>query len=45
MREGALRVVNVTDLQGVMYGQIFSHKEKWRTREADEFVRLVEGLD
>lgn len=40
VREGVLRVVNVTDLQGVMYGQIFSHKEKWTTPEMREFVRL-----
>ena len=40
VREGVLRVVNVTDLQGVMYGQIFSHKEKCTTPEMREFVRL-----
>ena len=40
VRQGALTVVDVTDLQGAMYGQIFSHKEEWTTREMGEFVRL-----
>ena len=40
VRQGALAVVEVTDLQGAMYGQIFSHKEKWTTREMEAFVRL-----
>lgn len=40
VRQGALTLINVTDLQGAMYGQIFSHKEKWTTREMREFVRL-----
>ena len=40
VRRGRLGVVEVEDLQEVMYGQIFSHKEKWTTREMEEFVRL-----
>ena len=42
---GRLSLVEVADFHVSLYRQIFSHKEKWRTREADEFVRLVEGLD
>lgn len=40
VRQGRLTVVEVEDLREVMYGQIFSHKEKWTTREMEEFVRL-----
>lgn len=40
VRQGALTVVEVEDLQSVMYGQIFCHKEKLATREMGEFVRL-----
>ena len=40
VRQGALTVVEVEDLQTAMYGQIFCHKEKWATREMQEFVRL-----
>lgn len=40
VRQGRLTVLEVEDLKAVMYGQVFSHKEKWTTREMDEFVRL-----
>lgn len=40
VRQKRLTVVEVADLEAVMYSQIFSHKEKWTTREMDEFVRL-----
>lgn len=40
VRQGRLTVVEVEDLHAAMYGQIFSHKEKWTTREMEEFVRL-----
>lgn len=40
VRQGRLTVVEVDELQTAMYSQIFSHKEKWTTREMDEFVRL-----
>ena len=40
VRQGTLSVVEVEDLQAVMYGQIFWHKDKWATREMHEFVRL-----
>ncbi len=39
---GSLAVLNVRDLHVSLYQQIFCHKEKWRTREMDEFVRAVE---
>ena len=38
--QGRLAVVEVDELQTAMYSQIFSHKEKWTTREMEEFVRL-----
>lgn len=40
LRQGALSVIEVEDLQATMYCQIFCHKEKWVTREMQEFVRL-----
>ncbi len=40
VRQGRLSVVEMEDLRSVMYGQIFSHKEKWITQEMKEFVRL-----
>ena len=40
VRKGRLIVVEVEQLQAVMYSQIFVHKEKWVTREMEEFVRL-----
>ena len=43
--QGRLSLVNVTDFRVTLYRQIFSHKEKWRTREMDEFVNLVEHLN
>ncbi|MCI7126415.1 MAG: LysR family transcriptional regulator [Agathobaculum sp.] len=45
VRQGRLSLVNVTDFRAALYRQICSHKEKWRTREMNEFVHLVEELD
>lgn len=42
---GRLIVLNVSDLRVTLYRQIFSHKEKWRTREMEEFVRIATALD
>ena len=39
VRLGKLTVVEVSDLNAVMYGQIFYHRDKWITREMEEFVR------
>lgn len=43
VHQGKLILVDATDFHTSLYRQIFSHKEKWRTREMDEFVRLVEA--
>lgn len=40
VRQGKLSVVEVSDLQAVMYSQIFYHRDKWATREMEEFVRF-----
>ena len=40
VRLGKLTVVEVSDLNAVMYGQIFYHRDKWITREMEEFVRF-----
>ena len=45
VEQGRLSLVNVPDFHVTLYLQIFSHKEKWRTREMDEFVHLVEHLN
>ena len=42
---GRLSLVQVGDFHMALYRQIFSHKEKWRTQEAEEFIRLVNSLD
>ena len=42
--QGKLSLVNVPDFHVTLYLQIFSHREKWRTREMDEFVHIVEQL-
>jgi len=41
VRKGSLAVLDVRDCHTVMYRQIFYHKEKWKTREMEEFFRLV----
>ncbi len=41
VREGRLAVLDVADFQIAMYRQIFYHKNKWKTREMDEFIRLA----
>ena len=45
VHRGTLSLLDVADLRPTLYRQVFSHKEKWRTREMDEFVRLVEEAD
>lgn len=39
--EGRLSVLSVTDVHVSMYRQIFYHKDKWKTKEMDEFIRLA----
>lgn len=41
VESGRLSILQVEDLHFSMYRQIFSHKDKWRTREMDEFIRLA----
>ena len=36
-------VVEVSDLQAVMYEQIFYHREKWATREMEAFIRFCDS--
>ncbi|MGO5097285.1 LysR family transcriptional regulator [Agathobaculum sp. LCP25S3_E8] len=45
VRQGKLSLLNVTNFHASLYRQIFSHKEKWHTREMNEFVRLVEEIN
>ena len=40
IEEKALKLLNVTDIKSFMYRQIFYHKNKWKTREMEEFIRL-----
>ena len=41
VRAGQLAVLDVTDFGVAMYRQIFYHKNKWKTREMGEFIRLA----
>ena len=43
VRQGKLTVVEVSDLQAVMYEQIFYHREKWATREMEAFIRFCDS--
>ena len=43
--QGKLVRLSVADCYISLYRQIFCHKEKWRTREMDEFVRFAEQED
>ena len=45
VRQGKLVRLSVADCYISLYRQIFCHKEKWRTREMDEFVRFAEQDD
>ena len=44
VQQGRLAVVEVNGMHVSLYRQIFCHREKWRTKEMDEFVRLVEEI-
>ncbi|HJC47146.1 MAG TPA: LysR family transcriptional regulator [Candidatus Lachnoclostridium pullistercoris] len=41
LKRGELAVLDVADFRIAMYRQIFYHKNKWRTREMEEFIRLA----
>ena len=45
VRQGKLVRLSVADCYISLYRQILCHKEKWRTREMDEFVRFAEQED
>ena len=45
VKEGRLIRLSVENCYISLYRQIFSHKEKWRTREMDEFVRVAKLAD
>ncbi len=44
VRRNRLCVVRVSDFHLTLYRQIFSHKEKWHTREMSELVRLAQSV-
>ena len=41
VEQGELRILDVADFHTYMYGQIFYHKDKWKTKEMEEFIRLA----
>lgn len=41
LTSGELTALDVTDLRTVMYQQIFVHRNKWRSREMEAFIRRV----
>lgn len=41
VENGQLAVLDVEDFHVTMYRQIFYHKDKWKTREMEEFIRLA----
>lgn len=41
--KGTLAVLDVENFHVSMYRQIFYHKDKWKTKEMDEFIRLAKG--
>lgn len=41
IRSGRLAMLDVTDINISMYRQIFYHRNKYKTREMSEFIRLV----
>lgn len=43
VERGQLQILHVADFQLYMYGQIFYHKDKWKTREMEAFIRLSQG--
>ena len=40
-RRGELAVLDVADFHASMYRQIFYHKDKWKTWEMEEFIRVA----
>ena len=44
IRSGRLALLDVADLKIRMFRQIFYHKEKWVTKEMEEFIRFAQTL-
>lgn len=44
VEEGKLTLLDVDSFHVSMYRQIFYHKDKWITREMEEFIRLAEEM-
>lgn len=44
VKNGKITVLDVQDIHITMYRQIFYHKDKWKTREMDEFIRLASSI-
>lgn len=42
---GQLAKLQVADFHSTMYRQLFYHKDKWKTREMEEFIRLAKLED
>lgn len=43
VKQGQLAVLDVKDFRVSMYRQIFYHKDKWKTKEMEEFIRLAKS--
>lgn len=43
VKAGKISMLHVADFNIVMYRQIFYHKDKWKTREMEEFIRLAKS--
>jgi len=41
IRKGRIALLHVEDVEISMYRQIFYHKNKFKTREMEEFIRLA----
>ena len=44
VEQGKLKILEVSDFHTFMYGQIFYHKDKWKTKEMEEFIRLAQEV-
>lgn len=43
VEEGKLSVLDVVDFKRSMYQQVIYHKNKWMTKEMDEFIGMIKG--
>lgn len=44
LEKGTLIQLNVSGFHPEMYRQLFYHKDKWRTREMEEFIRIARNI-